>query len=56
MLIELANTKHSLISSLFTALIGADEFDITLSAGIVPPAADEADNVAPRIRIVSLTF
>jgi hypothetical protein len=28
----------------FTALTGADEFDIALSAGIAPPAADEADN------------
>jgi hypothetical protein len=43
-LIEFTNTKHSLISSLFKALTGADEFDIALSAGIAPPAADEADN------------
>ena len=46
MLIEFANTKHSLISSLFIALTFANAFDIAPSADIAPPAADEADNVA----------
>ena len=45
-LIEFTNTKHVLISSLFTAVSGANDFDIAPSAGIAPPAADEADNVA----------
>ena len=45
-MIEFANSKHSLISSLFTALTCANAFDIAPSADTAPPAADEADNSA----------